>query len=119
MRLLSSYFVFLAFISLNPWLNLDFGLAFGNIAWDKIEHAAAYCLLSWLLVWEFRRHKRQWVVSFMVLLACILVGVLFEYCQLWLTSTREFSYLDAAANVFGAGLGLALFWCCLFVVKTR
>jgi VanZ family protein len=119
MHLLSIYFVFLAFISLNPWINLDFGLAFGHIAWDMIEHAAAYCFLSWLLIWEYRRHKQQWVVSSMVLLACALVGVLFEYCQLWFTSTREFSYHDAVANVFGAVLGLALFWCYLFVAEKR
>ena len=119
MRLLSIYFVMLVFISLNPWLNLDYGLAIGNIAWDKIYHAAAYCLLSLLFMSAYRFHKQQWVVSFMILLTCSLVGVLFEYFQLWFTSTREFSYYDAVANIFGAALGLILFWCYLFVDKKR
>ena len=119
MRVLSIYFVILAFLTLNPWLHLDFGLAIGNIAWDKIDHAAAYCLLSLLLMSVYSYHKQQWVVSFMILLACSLLGALFEYFQLWFTSTREFSYYDAAANVLGAVLGVALFWFYLFVAKKR
>jgi VanZ family protein len=62
-----------------------------------------------------RFHKQQWVVSLMVLLACSFVGVLLEYCQFWFTATRQFSYDDAIANVFGAALGVILFWCYLFV----
>lgn len=115
MRVISIYFVILAFLSLNPWLQLDSSQAIGDIAWDKIDHAAAYCLLSLILMWTYRCHKQRWVVSFMVLLTCLLVGVLFEYCQLWLTSTREFSYYDAVANAFGAVLGVALFLCYLLI----
>ena len=117
MRVLSIYFVMLAFLSLNPWLHSGSSLAIGNIAWDKIDHAAAYCLLSLLLMLAYKCHKQRWVLSFMVLLTCPLVGVLFEYCQLWFTSTRQFSYDDALANVFGAILGVVLFWCYLFVAK--
>ena len=115
MRVISIYFVILAFLSLNPWLQLDSGQAIGDIAWDKIDHAAAYCLLSLMLMGTYRCHKQRWVVSFMVLLTCPLVGVLFEYCQLWFTSTREFSYYDAVANAFGAVLGVALFLCYLLI----
>jgi VanZ family protein len=117
MRVISIYFVILAFLSLNPWLQLDSGQAIGDIAWDKIDHAAAYCLLSLMLMWTNRCHKQRWVVSLMVLLTCPLVGVLFEYCQLWFTSTREFSYYDAVANAFGAVLGVALFLFYLLVDK--
>jgi len=119
MRLLSTYFVILAFASLNPWLNLDYGLAIGNIAWDKISHAAAYCLLSLLFMSAYKFHKQKLAVSFLILMTCSLVGVLFEYLQLWLTSTREFSYYDAVANSFGAVLGVALYWCYMFVIKKR
>jgi len=116
---LSIYFAILAFLSLNPWLHPDSGQAIGNIAWDKIDHTAAYCLLSLLFMSTYRRYKQQWVVSLMALLTCSLMGVLLEYCQLWFTSTREFSYYDAVANVFGAVLGVALFWCYLFVDLKR
>ena len=119
MRVLSIYFIILAFLSLNPWLHPASSQAIGNIAWDKIDHAAAYCLLSLLIMSACRYHKQQWVVSFMVLLTSSLVGVLFEYCQLWFTSTRQFSYYDAIANVFGAVLGVALFLCYSFVAVKR
>ena len=115
MYVLSIYLITLAFLSLNPWLHPDSSLAIGNIAWDKIDHATAYCVLSLLLMTVYRSHKPLWVVSFVVLLTSPLVGVLFEYCQLWFTSTREFSYYDVIANVFGAVLGVTLFWCYLFV----
>jgi VanZ family protein len=115
MRLLSIYFVILGFLSFNPWLLPGSSLAIGNIAWDKIDHATAYCLLSLLLMSVYRYNKQLWVVSFMVLLTCPLVGVLFEYCQLWFTSTRQFSFNDAIANAFGAVLGVVLFWFYLFV----
>ena len=119
MRVLSIYFVILAFLSLNPWLHPDSGLALGDIPWDKIDHAAAYGLLSLLLMSTYRFHKQQWIISFIVLLTCSLVGVLLEYCQLLFTSTREFSYYDAVANAFGAVLGVALFWSYLLFVALK
>lgn len=112
--IVSVYVTILAFLSLNPWLHPDSNLAFGSITWDKIDHAVAYGLFSLLLMSMF--HKQQWVFSLIVLLFCSFVGILIEYCQFWFTSTREFSYYDAIANVFGAVLGVALFWCCLFIV---
>jgi hypothetical protein len=78
MRVISIYFVILAFLSLNPWLQLDPGQAIGDIAWDKIDHAAAYCLLSLILMWTYRCHKQRWVISFLVLLTCPLVGAYYS-----------------------------------------
>jgi VanZ family protein len=114
--ILSIYFVILVFLSLNPWLHPDSSQAIGNIAWDKVDHFTAYCLMSLLFLSIYRRHKLQWIVSFLVLITCSLVGILLEYSQLWFTLTRQFSYYDAIANVFGAVLGLTLFWCYRFVV---
>jgi VanZ family protein len=111
------YLFILIWLSLNPWFRPDPGQAIDNIAWDKIDHAAAYCVLSLLLLFPYRHHKPQWLVSLMILLAGALVGVVLEYCQLWFTSTREFSYFDAVANVFGAVLGVFLFCCYRFVIK--
>ena len=111
MRILVVYLVILAFLSLNPWLHPDPSSAIGNIAWDKIDHTAAYCGLSLLLLLTYRQHPQLRWISVIVLLASALIGVLFEYCQLWFTSTRQFSYDDALANVFGAVLGVILFWC--------
>ena len=119
MRLLSIYFVILTFLSFNPWVRPDSGQAINNISWDKIDHAAAYCLFSLLFMSAYRCHKQRWAVSFIGLLSCSLAGVLLEYCQLWFTSTRQFSYLDAIANVLGALLGVILFRCYSFVAVKR
>ena len=89
----------------------DPSLAIGTITWDKIDHAIAYSGLSLLLMLAYRHHRPLWQMSLIVLLTCTLVGVLLEYCQLWFTSTREFSYYDALANSVGAAIGIILFWC--------
>jgi len=115
MRILLIYIVILAFLSLNPWLHPDSSPAIGAIAWDKLDHSAAYGGLSVLLMWTYKNHHQQGLVSLSVWLAGSMIGTLFEYCQLWFTSTREFSYYDAAANVFGALVGVLLFRCYRFV----
>ncbi|MDD5267286.1 MAG: VanZ family protein [Methylococcales bacterium] len=115
MRALVIYVVILAFLSLNPWFLPDPSVAIGYISWDKIEHAVAYCGLSLLLILVYKNYKQPGMVSLIVLLACSLVGILLEYFQFWFTSNRMFSYGDAGANVFGAVLGVALFWCYWFV----
>ena len=115
MRVLLIYIVILAFLSLKPWLHLGSSPAIGAIAWDKLDHSAAYGGLSVLLMWAYREYRQQWLVSLTVWLAGSMIGLLFEYCQLWFTSSREFSYYDAAANVFGALAGVVLFWGYRFV----
>jgi VanZ family protein len=110
MRVLLIYGSILTFLSLNPWLRPDSSSAMGYIAWDKIDHAIAYGILSFLLISAYKPHKRYGITTFIVLLSCSLVGLLFEYCQHWFTSTRQFSYEDAGANALGGLIGLVLFW---------
>ena len=119
MRVLLIYMGILAFLSLNPWLRPDSNPAIGYIAWDKMDHTIAYGILSFLLMSIYKYHKHPWMVSFMVLLICSMAGILLEYCQLWFTSSRQFSYEDAGANVFGGVLGLALFWSYKFIAVKR
>ncbi|MEY3880320.1 MAG: hypothetical protein RIQ94_1115, partial [Pseudomonadota bacterium] len=102
MWILLIYVVTLAFLSLNPWLMPDPHQVVGIIAWDKIDHVVAYCLLSLLLMLIYKLPKSLGWASFMVLLTSSMLGILFEYCQNWFTTTRQFSYQDATANVFGA-----------------
>ena len=111
MYLLTAYTVLLAFLSLNSKIVLDSSPAIGIVSWDMLDHAAAYGVLAVLLMVTFKRHQQQWATSLSVLLMCGLMGILFEYCQLWFTTTRQFSYYDAGANVFGAVLGVSIFWC--------
>jgi len=108
--LLLIYLIILGFLSLNPWLLPDSKLAMGFIAWDLLDHAAAYGLLSVLMTIAFRQQCRPLMMTSIVILTSSLIGVLFEYGQYWFTSTRQFSFYDAVANVFGAVLGMAVLW---------
>lgn len=104
------FLIILGFLSLNPWLRPDSTQAAGFISWDLLDHAAAYSLLSVLMMLAFRQQNRPRMMASIVILAASLVGVLLEYCQYWFTATRQFSLFDAAANVFGAVVGVIAFW---------
>lgn len=104
------YLIILGFLSLNPWLLPDPKQAIGFITWDLLDHAVAYGLLSVLMMFAFRQQGRPLVMISIVILASSLTGVLFEYGQYWFTSTRQFSFYDATANVFGSVLGVFMFW---------
>jgi VanZ family protein len=104
------YLAILGGLSLNPWLLPDPKQAIGFISWDLLDHAAAYGGLSVLLMLAIRQQNRPMAMTIGVVLVSGLTGVLFEYCQYWFTSTRHFSFSDAAANVCGAMLGVTAFW---------
>ena len=111
MRLLIIYFAALIFLTLNPWIRPDSSAAIGNIYWDKIDHAIAYGLLAWLILLALKFYKRLWLAAILGVLITSCIGLFLEYCQLWLTANRMFSFEDACANVFGALLGVTLFCC--------
>lgn len=72
-------------------------------AYDKLEHAAAYLLLtSWLTgMLERRRYP-------LAALGALLLGLAIELAQAGLTDTRVGDPLDLVANFAGIALGLAL-----------
>jgi len=104
------YLFILGFLSLNPWLLPDPRQAIGSITWDFLDHAAAYGLLSVLMMFAFRHQDRPLVTVCIVIPSASLIGILFEYCQYWFTLNRQFSFFDAAANAFGVVLGVIVFW---------
>lgn len=108
--LLLSYLIILGFLSLNPWVLPDPEPALGVITWDLLDHAGAYGLLSVLMMIAFKYQGRPLVMTAIVVFISGLVGILFEYGQYWFTSTRQFSFYDAIANVSGAVLGAAALW---------
>jgi VanZ family protein len=111
------FLIILGFLSLNPWLRPDSNLAIGFIPWDLLDHAAAYSLLSVLMMFAFTRQERPWMKTSIVILTSSLIGVFLEYCQYWFTVNRQFSFFDAAANVCGAMLGVIVFWSVLIYRK--
>jgi VanZ family protein len=104
------FLIILSFLSLNPWLRPDSSQAIGFISWDLLDHAAAYALLSVLMMLAFRQQEKLWMIASIVIPASSLIGILLEYCQYWFTVNRQFSFFDAAANVCGAALGVIVFW---------
>lgn len=110
LKLLFVYLIILGFLSLNPWIQPGSGKVIGFVAKDMAAHAAAYGGLSLLMLISLRKWQRPLiVVMFVVLVSCSAIGVFFEYCQSWFTSSRQFSFHDIAANVFGSMLGLLCF----------
>ncbi|MDD5035700.1 MAG: VanZ family protein [Methylococcaceae bacterium] len=105
-----SYVLLLVFLSLNPWLRPDAHQAVGFITWDLVDHAAAYGLLTVLLLSQIKWRGRQSMITLLAVMVSAALGVFLEFGQLWLTSVRSFSWFDAYANIFGAVMGAFAFW---------
>ena len=86
-----------------PQINFDLWLA-----QDKINHLAAYGLLSVLIAWE--NIKNQEKLSRNVFLTVLIVsssyGVLMEIMQYLFFPNRYFDYGDMVANLLGSFFGL-------------
>lgn len=78
---------------------------------DKVAHAAAYCLLTWLLLWGVHRWKGQVraVHVWTIVLFAAAFGAGMEYVQFRFFPDRHFEYDDMIANAIGAGLGWLIF----------
>ena len=68
---------------------------------DKIEHAIAYSVLSFLWIVAFRKSKRKIIP----ILGCISLGILLEFLQAQ-TGYRTFEVNDMLANTFGVLTGM-------------
>ncbi len=85
--------------------------SFDLLQTDKLAHAAAYCLLSWLTLWGFARWQSRVKIShgvFTVLVATS-VGALLEDLQFRYFPHRHFEYDDMIANAVGALVGWVVF----------
>ena len=64
--------------------------------WDKMNHAIAFCTLSFLVNHSFPNRP----FGFSKVFSIILYGLILEICQYFLPN-RIFSLLDLAANILG------------------
>ena len=104
------YLLLLGFLSLNPWVRPDSHQFIGVITWDLLDHAAAYGLLSILILSLTKRRKWKFVIILPAVLVSSVLGIILEFAQLWFTSTRSFSWYDAYSNIFGAVIGAIVYW---------
>jgi VanZ family protein len=109
--LLVLYMAALIFLSLNPWVRPSSEPAVGWISWDKIDHAIAYAILAVIVILALQREIRgSGLLTVIAAFFAAATGVLLEFCQSWLTETRNFSPFDAYVNGLGAAIGVAGFW---------
>ncbi len=80
---------------------------FQLLSTDKLAHAAAYGLLSWLTLWGFARWKGRATVydGLLTVLTATFIGAMLEYVQFRYFPDRMFEYDDMLANAVGALLG--------------
>lgn len=105
-----AFFPALAWLVVIVFLSTKGGVSmpkFDLLQTDKLTHAAAYCLLTWLLLWGVSRWRGRvhgWHGPTMVLFASGF-GAGMEYIQFQFFPDRFFEYDDMLANAVGALLG--------------
>jgi len=72
-------------------------------AWDKLEHALAYLVLTLWLTGMVARHRYALAGA-----AAALLGLAIEAAQSALTTTRQGDPLDLVANLVGIAVALAV-----------
>ena len=89
-----------AYLSLTPTLPKPVGLLD-----DKIQHFAAYALLSLLVILSLNKTLSAWKLA----LLAALYGGLMEVLQTYAPG-RSPEWLDLVANTMGVAMGLAVAW---------
>lgn len=86
---------------------------FNLIGADKFGHAAAYCLLAWLILLGFTWAVPARRFGFSQALGAFLFasgyGILMEFVQYTFFPNRFFEYDDMLANCIGAAIGWFVF----------
>ena len=77
---------------------------------DKVIHFVMYGVLGFIVLWALRLKSAKSSLLLKVILGCFLYGALMEFLQLSVVpGTRDFSWMDMAANGLGAGTATVLF----------
>ncbi|MCC6461251.1 MAG: VanZ family protein [Saprospiraceae bacterium] len=83
---------------------------FDLLASDKLGHAAAYCLLVWLLLYGLSRSMPLTLgLGLGAVVFAAGYGMLMEYVQFAFFPARRFEYDDMLANTLGALIGWLVF----------
>jgi VanZ family protein len=105
-RLLLPFIWFLAI----TWLSTKGGVSlpgFSLIGTDKLAHAAAYALLSWLLAYAYQ--SRKFVILRNISVFSFVYGAFMEFVQYTFFPNRYFEVDDMLANGIGAILGVLVY----------
>jgi VanZ family protein len=79
---------------------------------DKLVHIFIFLVLSflWLAYIDRVLTNTKPIVLFLALLVCLLYGIIIEVSQELFVRSRKAEALDVLADLFGASIGLFLFW---------
>ena len=79
---------------------------------DKLVHIFIFLVLSflWLAYIDRVLTNTKPIVLFLALLVCLLYGIIIEVSQELYVRSRKAEALDVLADLFGASIGLFLFW---------
>ena len=79
---------------------------------DKLAHIFIFLVLSflWLAYIDRVLTNTKPIVLFLALLGCLLYGIIIEVSQELFVRSRKAEALDVLADLFGASIGLFLFW---------
>ena len=79
---------------------------------DKLVHIFIFLVLSflWLAYIDRVLTNTKPIVLFLALLGCLLYGIIIEVSQELFVRSRKAEALDVIADLFGASIGLFLFW---------
>jgi len=76
---------------------------------DKLVHAAMYFVLTFVLIYQYRREAVNDLVLILLATLSFSYSVLMEILQMSVTTYRSFEGYDIIANLAGVILGLLLF----------
>lgn len=76
---------------------------------DKLVHAAMYFVLTFVLIYEYRREAVKTSVLMLLATISFSYSVLMEILQMSITTYRGFEGYDILANLAGVILGVLLF----------
>lgn len=83
------------------------------LSFDKVVHAALFCILVLLLIVGFKRqyfsYRLRYYARSMSLVVGGFYGLLIEILQLITGTGRSFDWLDVIADLFGCFLGVIFF----------
>ena len=95
--------ILIAYLSLSNPIKIDIPMKISFL--DKIFHSFAYFILT--ITWLFA--LRNYSKNKFILITLLLYGILIEFLQAWLTSTRQKEFLDVVANSIGILIALLIY----------
>lgn len=81
-----------------------------GLGWDKLNHVAAIAAVTAITYLALHPHKRAAPAAFIY---GVVLGILIELLQKYVTTTRSAEWIDLIADIIGAGAA----WCAIHLYQ--